>query len=172
MIPTALDVERAPGDYPQTDEGARAYLAANDVNVITPLPQQGIKIYDEQVMTGDNRISTVHENRVLCSAYYQLKNSYQSIPFRNIDGTGRFFREVESLSKTYLRQLYRAGALYGATEEEAFSVVCDKRNNPDDEIDQGRFHVQVGLHLSRAARFVFLDIDNVPLTQSLSVLQK
>lgn len=172
VIPGALDVERAPGDYPQTDEGTRAYLAERDVNVITRLPEQGVKIYDEQVMTGDNRVQTLHEIRTLNYLYYQLKRAYQSIPFAVIDSSGRLYREAKSLSETYLRQLYRAGALFGNTEEEAFLVVCDESNNPPEEIDQGRFHVTVGVRLSMAARFVFVDIENVPVTSSLSILQQ
>jgi phage tail sheath protein FI len=172
VIPGALDVERAANDYPQTDEGTRAYLAERDVNVIARLPEQGVKIYDEQVMTGDNRVKTLHEIRTLNYLYYQLKRAYQSIPFAVIDSSGRLFREAKSLSETYLRQLYRAGALFGNTEEEAFIVICDSSNNPPEEIDQGRLNVTVGVRLSMAARFVFVDIENVPLTSSLSLLQQ
>jgi phage tail sheath protein FI len=171
-LPGVINVERAAGDYPQTDEGTRAYLAEKDVNVVTPLPQQGVKIYDEQVMTGDNRVKTIHEIRVLNLLYYQLKAAYQSLPFSVIDATGRLYREVKSLSEGYLRTLKSAGALYGQTEEEAFIVICDATNNSQADLDEGRVNVTVGVRLSTAARFVFLKIENVPLTQDLSILQQ
>lgn len=171
VIPGALNVERAAGDYPQTDQSTRAYLAEKDVNVITPLPQQGVKIYDEQVMTGDNRVKTIHEIRTLNLIYFQLKENYQSLPFAVMDATGSLFREAKSLAESYLRQLWRAGALYGETEEEAYIVTCDTNNTSADDLDEGRLNVDVGVRLSQASRFVHVRINNLPLTQNLSNLQ-
>jgi phage tail sheath protein FI len=172
VIPGALDVERYPSGTSQTDEATRAYLNQNEVNVITPLPQQGVKIYGARVMTGDNRVQMVHEIRTLNLLYYQLKRTYQSIPFSVVDSSGRLFREVRSLSESYLRSLWRAGALYGETEEEAFIVICDRTNNTPETLDAQQVHVQVGVRLSPTAEMVIVDIDNVPLTQDLSVLQQ
>ena len=171
-IPGAIDVARYPDGTPQTDEATRAYLNENEVNAITPLPEQGVKIYGERLMTGDNRVQMIHEIRTLNLIFYQLKKSYQSIPFAVVDGSGALFRQVKSLSEQYLRTLWKAGALYGATEQEAFIVICDASNNPPAELDQQRIHVQVGVKLSPTAEMVIVAVDNVPLTQSLAVLQQ
>ncbi len=170
-IPSALDVERYASGMAQTDDGTRAYLNQHQVNVITPLPEQGVKIYGARVMTGDNRVQMVHEIRTLNLIYYQLKRTYQSIPFSVIDGTGKLFREVRSLSESYLRTLWRAGALFGAKQEEAFIVVCDTTNNTPDTLNAQKLYVQVGVKLSPTAEMVIVDIDSVPLNQDLSVLQ-
>lgn len=172
-IPTALDVERYPSGMPQTDEGTRAYLNQNEVNCITPLPQQGIKIYGERVMTGDNRVQMIHEIRTLNLIFYQLKRAYQSLPFSVVDGTDALFNQAKSLSETYLRSLWKASppALFGATEEEAFLVKCDRGNNTAETLNAQQVHVQVHVHLSPTAEMVIIDIDNAPLTQDLSVLQ-
>lgn len=170
-LPGVLDVERNASGMSQTDEATRAYLNSHDVNVITPLPEQGVKIYGARVMTGDNRVQMVHEIRTLNLIYYQLKRNYQSIPFSVIDGTGRLFREVRSLGESYLRTLWRAGALFGEKEEDAFIVICDRTNNTPETLDAQRLFVQVGVKLSPTAEMVMVDIDNIPLSQDLSILQ-
>ncbi|OLE54589.1 MAG: hypothetical protein AUG51_07335 [Acidobacteria bacterium 13_1_20CM_3_53_8] len=170
VIPGALDVERYAGGAAQTDEGTRAYLNDNQVNVITPLPAQGIKIYGDRVMTGDNRVQMVHEIRVLNLIFYQLKRMYQGLPFGVVNGEA-FFRQVRSITESYLRTLYRAGALTGDREKDAFVVICDRTNNPPEELDAQRVHVQIGVHIVASAEMIFVNVDNVPLTQDLSVLQ-
>lgn len=170
-IPGALDVERNASGLSQTDENTSGYLNGRDVNCITRLPEQSVKIYGERVMTGDNRVQMVHEIRTLNLIYYQLKRTYQSIPFSVVDGTGKLFREVRSLSESYLRILWRAGALFGQKQEEAFIVICDTTNNTPDTLNAQQVFVQVGVRLSPTAEMVLVNIDSVPLNQDLSVLQ-
>jgi phage tail sheath protein FI len=170
-IPGALDVERTSGGQPQTDvEATRAYLNDNQVNVITPLYQQGVKVYAARVMS-TGLVQMIHEARVLFLLYYQLKKDYQQLPFSVVDGTGRFFREVKSLTESRLRTHYKAGALAGAKESEAFIVICDRTNNPPETLDAQRVNVQVGVHISGTAEVIWLDLQYVPQTQDLSVLQ-
>jgi len=66
--------------------------------------------------------------------------------------------------------MYRAGAFYGATEQEAFVVTCDESNNPAEDLDLGIVKVQVGVKISPTAERIIVNIDNVPLSQDLSVL--
>lgn len=170
-IPNALDVERASNGQPQTDtENVRAYLNDNQVNVITPLYQQGVKVYGARVMS-TGLVQTISAIRTLCLIYYQLKSSYQQLPFAVVDASGSFYRQVKSITESYLRTLYRAGAFAGEKESKAFVVNCDRNNNPADELDAGRVHVQVGVIPVGMAEFIYLDIQAVPQTQDLTVLQ-
>jgi Bacteriophage tail sheath protein len=170
-ILAAVDVERLSGGQAQVDDGVREYLNGKDVNVIAPLPGQGIKIYGARVMTGDRRVSFVHEIRVLNECYYAGKLGYQWAVFQVVDGTGRLFRDLRAVGEAFLRSLYQAGALFGKTEKQAFVVVADDSNNPPNELSQGRVHVQWGIRISPTAEIIILNIDNVSLIQDLSVLQ-
>lgn len=170
-IPGALDVERTSGGQPQTDvEATRAYLNDNQVNVITPLYQQGVKVYGARVMS-TGLVQMIHETRVLSLLYYQLKRDYQELPFSVVDGSGSFFRQVKSITESRLRTYYKAGALAGEKESEAFIVICDRTNNPPESLDAQRVNVQVGVHISETAEVIWLDLQYVPQTQDLIVLQ-
>lgn len=170
-IPTAVGVELTAGGASQTDDGTREFLGSHDVNVITPLPEAGIRVYDELVMTADTLVAFVHQIRMLNLIYYSLKVAYLSYVFSVVDGRGRLFRDLRDTSKEFLRSLYVSDALFGATEEEAFIVICDETNNPPASLENGQVHVQVGVHLAGTARMIFINIDNLPLFQSLGVLQ-
>jgi hypothetical protein len=51
-------------------------------------------------------------------------------------------------------------------------VIADASNNPPEELQAQRVHVQWGVHLSPTAEIVIINIDNVPLFQDLAVLQQ
>ncbi|MGH9944616.1 MAG: phage tail sheath family protein, partial [Pyrinomonadaceae bacterium] len=169
-IPGALDVERLSNGQSQTDENTREVLNGKDINVITPLPEQGVRIYGARVLTADRRVTFVHQIRLLNLFYYSFKIAYAYAVFSVIDS--KLFRELRSIGEGFLRNFWRAGALFGEEEEDAFLVVCDESNNPSEEIDAGRVHVQVGVKISSTAETIIINIDNVPLAQELSVLQQ
>jgi phage tail sheath protein FI len=171
-IPGALDVERNSAGASQTDDNTREYLNGKDVNVITPLPQQGVKIYGARVMTGDRRVSFVHQIRLLNEFYYAAKLAYGWAVFQVIDGGGKLFRALRSTGQDFLRSFYEAGALFGKKEEEAFLVTADENNNPSNELETGIVHVQWGVRISPTSERIVVNIDNVPLTQDLGVLQQ
>ena len=79
-------------------------------------------------------------------------------------------RDLKSAGSNFLREIWRGGGLYGRTEAEAFVVTADASNNPPEEIEQGRVHVQMGVKLSSTAEVILINIDNVPLSQDLGVL--
>lgn len=171
-IPGALDVERASNGQPQVDEGVLDYLTSKDVNVIMPIANEGVKIYGARVMTADRRVSFVHEIRLLNLFYYSAKRAYSWAVFAVVDGTGRLFRDLVSSGKGFLRGFWNAGALYGKTEEEAFNVVADDSNNPPNELANGKVHVQWAVKISPTAEQIIVNIDNVSLSQDLSVLNQ
>jgi len=171
-VPTALGVELTAGGVSQTDDNTREFLNSRDVNVITPLPEQGVRVYGARVMTADRRVTMVHQIRLLNLFYYSLKLAYAWAVFAVIDGKGRLFRDLRSTGSAFLRSFWQSGALYGRTEEEAFIVIADDTNNPPEELELGRVHVQVGVKISQTAEQVIVNIDSVPLFQDLNVLQQ
>ena len=168
----ALGVERASNGQSQTDDSTRDLLNGKDINVITPLPEQGVKVYGERVMTGDPRVQMVHEIRVLNLFYYSAKIGYQWAPFQVVDGQGRLFRDLVATGVSFLRPYWEAGALHGRKPEDSFVVIADSSNNPPEELDAQRVHVQWGVKISPTAEQVIINIDNVRLFQDLGVLQQ
>lgn len=167
VIPGAVDVERTTLGASQTDDNTREYLNARDINCITPLPQQGVKIYGARVMTGDRRVSFVHQIRLLNEFYYAAKLAYGWAVFQVVDGGGRLFRDLRSTGSAFLRSFWAAGALYGKTEADAFVVAADENNNPAQELEQGIVHVEWAVKISPTSERIVVNIDNVALFTEL-----
>jgi Bacteriophage tail sheath protein len=169
---TAVGVEKASNGSQQTDQATRALLNRNEVNVITPLPEQGIRVYGARPAASYGLVTAIHQQRVLNTAYYQLTRAYQGLVFAPLSAD-RIFREAISLSEQYLRLLYESGALTSVTgnREDAFAVICDPENNPPESLDQHQLYVDIGMHIVDMAEKIFLSINSVPLSTSLEVLR-
>jgi len=60
--------------------------------------------------------------------------------------------------RSFLMRVWRTGALFGATPEQAFFVKCDEETNPRYLIDAGQVNVQVGIAPVKPAEFVVFSI--------------
>jgi hypothetical protein len=58
----------------------------------------------------------------------------------------------------FLTRVWRDGALFGATPEEAFFVKCDEETNPPDVIDAGQLVAQIGIAPVKPAEFVIFQV--------------
>ena len=58
----------------------------------------------------------------------------------------------------FLTRVWRDGALFGATPEEAFFVKCDQETNPPDVIDAGQVVAIVGIAPVKPAEFVVFQV--------------
>ena len=58
----------------------------------------------------------------------------------------------------FLTQLWRSGALFGVTPEEAFFVKCDRETNPQDSVDQGKVVCIIGVAPVKPAEFIVIRI--------------
>ncbi len=58
----------------------------------------------------------------------------------------------------YLTTVWRDGALFGATAEEAFYVKCDEETNPPELRDMGQVNIEIGIAPVKPAEFVIFNI--------------
>jgi len=58
----------------------------------------------------------------------------------------------------FLTNLWRQGALMGATPEQAFFVQCDEETNPQEVIDAGMVVIVIGIAPVKPAEFVIFRI--------------
>ncbi len=58
----------------------------------------------------------------------------------------------------FLKIQWRAGALFGATPEQAFFVKCDSETNPQEAIDLGMVTTEIGIAPVKPAEFVIFRI--------------
>ncbi len=58
----------------------------------------------------------------------------------------------------FLTSVWRSGALFGSTPQEAFYVKCDEETNPPEVRDVGQVIIEIGVAIVRPAEFVIFRI--------------
>jgi hypothetical protein len=70
----------------------------------------------------------------------------------------KLWDSVKRTVEAFLRTVYRSGALFGQTAQEAFFVKCDAENNPSENRDLGILTVEIGISPVKPAEFVVFRI--------------
>jgi phage tail sheath protein FI len=68
---------------------------------------------------------------------------------------GKITRDVS----LFLKSQWRAGMLFGTTQDQAFYVKCDEETNPPEDRDIGKVTTQIGVAIVRPAEFVIFQIE-------------
>jgi phage tail sheath protein FI len=70
----------------------------------------------------------------------------------------KLWARVRASITDFLTRVWRDGALFGATPEEAFFVKCDESTMTQDDIDNGRLICIIGVAPVKPAEFVIFRI--------------
>jgi len=146
---------------------AAEVISLNDV--VSParhdeLHPQGINVYLREHagirLTAARTLSRLPEfrqlsvRRLLTMIKRALEQQMQWVVFEPNNSSLRL--EVRFMIQNYLRQLFRIGAFRGATENEAFFVVCDDTNNSRATMDEGKLIVDIGVAPAEPLEFIVL----------------
>jgi phage tail sheath protein FI len=70
----------------------------------------------------------------------------------------RLWSRLKVTIATFLTRVWREGALMGKTPEQAFFVKCDRTTMTQDDIDNGRLILLIGIAPIKPAEFVIFRI--------------
>jgi phage tail sheath protein FI len=70
----------------------------------------------------------------------------------------RLWERVKRTINAFLVRVWRDGALFGSTPQEAFYVKCDGELNTSETIDAGQLIVEIGVAPVKPAEFVVFRI--------------
>jgi hypothetical protein len=127
------------------------------INCIRPFGTRGTRVWGARTLAeagGDWR-------------YINVRRLFNMIETTIMEGTQwavfepndmKLWEGVKRTLNAFLRGLWRDGALFGATAEQAFFVKCDAENNPRESIDEGKLIVEVGIAPVKPAEFVIFRI--------------
>jgi phage tail sheath protein FI len=128
------------------------------VNVIRVFKDRGTRIWGARTLAtkSDPSWKYINVRRLFIMVEQSIMNGMQWAVFEpNDEG---LWKKLQRDVRAYLMRVWRSGALFGATPEEAFYVKCDSETNPRYLIDAGQVNVQVGLSPVKPAEFVVFAI--------------
>lgn len=162
------NAKRPVTDFNDTQSGV---FSGSQVNVFRHLEGRGI-IASDILTLAVNPNYAQHQGRIIMNV---LNGTLRGVPglydyvFDPIDAQGIFLMTLGDTIKSILRRLWQQGALFGATETEAFEVVCDFTNNPLDQLNLGYTQAAVYAATVPNARKILVNTIKVPISQVQSV---
>jgi hypothetical protein len=146
----ALDLEY------DIDQGTQEVLNPRGVNVIRRFPGRGIRVWGARTLSSDPLWKYVSVRRLFIFIEASIYRSTQWVVFEPNDQ--RLWARVKQTVTLFLRTQWREGALFGAKEEEAFSVLVGRETMTEDDILNGRLIIEIGIAPVRPAEFVIFRV--------------
>ena len=150
VVRGALDLEF------DIDDGRQATLNPRGVNVIRRFPGRGIRICGARTLSSNSLWKYVSVRRLFIYLERSIYEGTHWVVFEPNDE--RLWARVKDTIRLFLRTQWRAGALMGNTEEQAFFITCDRTTMTQDDILNGRLICEIGIASVRPAEFVIFRI--------------
>ena len=130
--------------------------AAAPVNAIRYIPGSGIVVMGARTIKPGYIDMYVPVRRTLIYIEKALKDLTQFALFEPNDQN--LWRRIEDVIDGLLMEIWQQGGLRGGTPQAAYFIKCDADNNPQNLIDNGELHVEVGVSLQRPAEFIIIKV--------------
>jgi len=159
-------VHKAPANYPvrtaiglsqRVTREQQGVLNLAGINCIRFFPSSGIRVWGARTLERqDAEWRYINVRRTFIMIEGSIMNGTQWVVFEPNDQITR--NSVARDCRAFLKLQWLAGALVGATPEQAFFVKCDAENNPPEIVDAGRLVVDIGIAPSKPAEFIVFRI--------------
>lgn len=137
-------------------KGEHDLLNPIGVNVIRSFPGRGIRVWGARTLSSDPSWRYINVRRLFNFIEESIERGTQWVVFEPNDQDlwARVTRDVSS----FLKLVWRSGALFGTSPDQAFYVKCDAETNPPEVRDVGQLIVEIGLAPVKPAEFVIFRV--------------
>jgi len=140
------------------DEMSRLTSAA--VNAIRGFPAEGVKVWGARTIQGADQIDSIWKyvpvRRLAIFVEHSIDRGTQWALFEPNDEST--WAKVRRQCVVFLEGLFRQGALQGRTTDEAYFVRCGSDTMTQNDIDNGRLNLVIGIAPLKPAEFVIFRI--------------
>ncbi len=140
----------------QTTKGEQDTLNPIGINCVRSFPGRGIRVWGARTLSSNPSWRYINVRRLFNFVEKSIENGTQWVVFEPNDRKlwARVNRDVSS----FLRTVWRDGALFGAAPSDAFYVKIDDELNPSETRDMGRLYIEIGMAPVKPAEFVIFRI--------------
>jgi phage tail sheath protein FI len=140
----------------QVTRGEQDLLNPAGINVIRTFPGRGIRVWGARTLSSDSTWQYLNVRRLFNYIEESILEGTEWVVFEPNDQ--ELWQRIKRTIAAFLTGLWRDGALFGATPEQAFYVKCDEETNPSDIVEAGQVVVEIGIAPVRPAEFVVINI--------------
>jgi phage tail sheath protein FI len=134
-------------------------LNDSHVNAVRAFRGRGLRIFGARTLATDSDWRFLNVRRLLLMIEEAIMLASQWAVFEPNDATTRARLHLSLTS--FLLELWRRGALAGATPQESFFVRCDEETNPPEVRNCGELVAEVGVAAVKPFEFVVLRVGRV-----------
>ncbi|SEL79150.1 phage tail sheath family protein [Haloferax larsenii] len=137
-------------------KGEQDVLNPKGINCIRSFQGRGIRVWGARTTLSDPEWKYLNVRRLFLYIEQSIKEGTQWAVFEpnDQDTWGRIRQSVNN----FLRTVWRNGGLQGQSEDDAFYVKCGEETMSQDDIDNGRLIVEIGVAPVKPAEFVIFRI--------------
>jgi phage tail sheath protein FI len=141
-------------------------LNPSGINALRFFPNRGNRVWGARTVSSDPSWKYINVRRLFIFVEESINHGTQWVVFEPNDEP--LWARVRETIRNFLTTVWRNGALQGAKADEAFFVRCDRSTMTQDDIDNGRLIVQIGIAPVKPAEFVIFRIQQKTLDVSAS----
>ena len=137
-------------------KGEHDQLNPDGINCIRSFPGRGIRVWGARTLSSDPEWRYLNVRRLFNYVEESIFEGTHWVVFEPNDQ--QLWDRVKRTINAFLLRVWRDGALFGATPDQAFFVKCDEENNPPENRDAGQLIVEIGIAPVKPAEFVVFRI--------------
>ena len=122
------------------------------INCIRAFSGRGIRVWGARTLSSDPEWRYINVRRLFNFVSQTLLEGTQWSVFEPNDE--RLWLKLRASVANFLTNLWRGGALFGSSADQAFFVKCDAETNPPEVIEAGQVICEVGISPVKPAEFV------------------
>jgi phage tail sheath protein FI len=127
-------------------------LNVKSINVLRHRPAAGLRVWGARTTASDALWRYVNVRRMFLFVERSVRDAIQWAVF--LPNSDRTRADLRNTIAGFLYSLYNQGMLDGATWKDAFTVQCNRENNPDVDVRNGLLTVDVSIRPLFPAEFV------------------
>ncbi len=154
--PANVAVKAAIGVAAEITDGDQDALNPTGINCIRTFPGSGIRVWGARTLSADPEWRYINVRRLFNYVTASILKGTQWAVFEPNDEF--LWSTLRVGIGNFLLGMWRQGAFFGATPQEAFFVKCDHETNPQDLIDAGQVNMHIGIAPVKPAEFVIFQI--------------
>jgi hypothetical protein len=137
-------------------------LNPDGINVIRSF-EGNLKVWGARTLGGDDNgeFKYINVRRLMNFLRESLDEGTQFVVFE--PNSPPLWQRINRAVTAFLTNVWRDGALFGTTPEQAFYVKCDETTNPPEVRELGQVITEIGVAIVRPAEFVIFRISQVTL---------
>ncbi len=146
------------------NKGEQDILNPKGVNLIRPFPGQGIRVWGARTCSSNTLWRYVNVRRLFIFLEESIKANTNWVVFEPNDEM--LWIRVKRTIDIFLNNVWRSGALFGSSADEAYFIDVGRTTMSKDDIDNGRLICVIGVAPVKPAEFVIFRITQKTISDS------